>query len=121
MRNRIKNVFNSAVSEFSMLAIVCCMVMIAVTMQSNGAWTYVAGSASLIGGIVLFGWLIWLIYVFVKNKTVKEMAMKPRFVVESCSRLLLLYWIYIVTSPILALIWLVLIVWDARRELTMGN
>lgn len=113
MRNRLKNIFNSSVSEISMLVIVCCMITTNVSIKANGAWTDIAVGSSIVGGVVLFGLLIWATYKLIARKEVNEMPAKPRIVVETCSRILFGYWLYITAGLLFAMIWVAIMVWDS--------
>lgn len=117
MRNQIKNVFNSYISELSMLVIVCCMVAINLSFSINGSWTSVGVAASIVSGIVLLFLLIWATYMIVKRRDVKEMPVKPRLIVENCSRILLIYWLYLTGGVVIALIWAAFIIWDGIKSI----
>ena len=75
-------------------------------------WTDVAVIASLFGGITLVFLLIWATVKLINHKEVKEMPRKNRLVIESLSRLLFLYWIYITVGLIPAIVWAAFILWD---------
>ncbi len=83
----------------------------------NGDWTKVAVIASIVGGIVLVYLLVWATIKIVNRKEVSEMSERPRFIIETTSRLLFLYWIYITAGPIPTIIWTVFILWDGFRSL----
>lgn len=117
MKNQLKNIFNSPVCEISFFIIVCSMVVTNTSIKANEVWTDIAVASVLGGGIVLFGLLIWATYKLIARKEVKEMSPKPRLILESCSRLLLVYWIYITIGQLFALIWAVLIIWDGVRSI----
>lgn len=117
MRDQIKSIFNSKASELSILLIVCCMIVITLTKQQHGEWTGVAAAASLIGGIVLISLLAWATIMIITKKKVIEMPIKSRLIIESISRLLLLYWIYITMGLIAAAVWSVFILWDGVRSI----
>lgn len=112
MINQVKNVFNSKVCEISILVIVCCMILTNLTIQHYGNWTDIAVIASLIGGITLLFLLIWAIIKLITRKEVKEMQPKPRFIIESISRLLSLVWIYITLGLIPAVVLTTFFLWD---------
>lgn len=116
MKNQLKNIFNSYASEISMLVIVCCMIATNVSLKESGVWTDVAVVSSLVGGIVLSGLLIWATYQLIARKEVMEMPVKPRIIIESCSRILFVCWLYITVSPLFALIWVPFIIWDSVRS-----
>lgn len=115
MRNRIKNVFNSTVSEVAMLVIVCCLVVTTLPDGFGGAWNNMAVIAGIVGAAVFVGLLIWATVKLAAQKEVREMPVKARVIIESVSRLLLLYWFYIVGGPIIAAVWAVFILWDGSR------
>lgn len=81
MRNRLKNIFNSSVSEISMLVIVCCMITTNVSIKANGAWTDIAVGSSIVGGVVLFGLLIWATYKLIARKEVLALHYR-RFIIR---------------------------------------
>ena len=112
MRNQIKNIFNSKESEISILIIVCCMIANILANSYYGNRTHIAVIASLLGGITLVFILIWATVKLIAHKEVKEMPRKSRLIIESISRLLFLYWIYITVGLILAIVWAAFILWD---------
>lgn len=116
MRNRIKNIFNSSVCELSMLVIVCCMIVTNLSLKHYNGWTGIAVAATVIGGVVLFSFLVRATLMLITKKKVKEMPIKSRLIFESISRLLFLYWIYIVAGPIFAIIWAAFMLWDGIRS-----
>lgn len=121
MRNQIHNVFNSAYSEISMFLIVCCM--IATTVSNNvagGVWTDLGVASGIVGAVILVALLVWATVMLATKRQVKEMAPRPRVVLESCSRLLLLYWLCIASSPVMALIFLPFILWDGIRSVRLA-
>ena len=77
-----------------------------------GNRTHIAVIASLLGGITLVFILIWATVKLIAHKEVKEMPRKSRLIIESISRLLFLYWIYITVGLILAIVWAAFILWD---------
>lgn len=112
MRNQIKNIFNSKESEISILIIVCCMIANNLANSYYGNRTHVAVIASLLGGITLVFILIWATVKLIANKEVMEMPRKCRLIIESISRLLFLYWIYITVGLIPAIVWAAFILCD---------
>ena len=80
-------------------------------------WTDISVLASIVGGLVLLYLLAWATFKLIAKKEVGEMPIKSRFIVESISRLLFMYWIYTTVGPILAIIWGVFIVWDGIRSI----
>lgn len=88
--------------------------MIATNLTNSyyGNWTDVAVIASLLGGITLVSLLIWATVKLITHKEVKEMPPKSRLIIESISRLLFLYWIYITVGLIPAIVWAAFILWD---------
>lgn len=111
MINQIRNIFNSKESEISILVIVCCMIATNLSIQRSGNWTDVAVIASIISGLILFFLLVWATIKLITRKQVKEMPRKPRLIVESLSRLLFLYWIYITMGLIPAIVWAAFVLW----------
>lgn len=116
MRNRIRNIFNSTECELSMLVIVCCMIMTNLSLKHYSEWTNIAVLATVIGGVALLGLLIWAALMLITKREVREMPIKSRLIIESICRLLFLYWIYIVSGPILAIVWATFILWDGIRS-----
>lgn len=107
--------FNSTVSEVAMLVIVCCLVVTTLPDGFGGAWNNMAVIAGIVGAAVFVGLLIWATVKLAAQKEVREMPVKARVIIESVSRLLLLYWFYIVGGPIIAAVWAVFILWDGSR------
>lgn len=116
MKELIRNIFNSLQCEIAILVIVCCMIVTNLTFKSYGEWNDIAVVSSILGGFVLFSLLIWATVKLITQKEVRAMSDKPRLVIESISRLLFLYWIYIVSGPIFAIIWAVFVLWDGIRS-----
>jgi len=77
-----------------------------------GNRTHVAVIASLLGGITLVFILIWVTVKLIANKEVMEMPRKCRLIIESISRLLFIYWIYITVGLIPAIVWAAFILCD---------
>lgn len=117
MVNRLKNIFNSYVAEISILVIICCMIATSIPMKYEGGWTGMAVAAALTGGAVTLALLIWATYMLISNKEAREMPAKSRLIVEACSSLLMMYWIYLVYSLTIALIWLPLFLWVLWTDL----
>ena len=116
MTNQLKNLFNSYVSEFAMLIIVCCMIGSTLPLRLYAEWTAIAVASALIGGIVLFAWLIWATYILISKKRVKGMSMKSMLIVETCSRILMLYWAYLVSESFLVVLpFALLFAWEEYR------
>ncbi len=112
MINRIKNIFNSAVCEFSMLIIACSLIIHAMSFRVNNLWTDIATISILIGGAALFSILIWATYMLISQKTAREMNPKPRFIIESCNTLLFICWLFIIEAPVFALIMSSFFIWN---------
>lgn len=116
MINQLKNLFNSYVSEFAMFIIVCCMIGNALPLRLYAEWTDIAVASALIGGIVLFAWLIWGTYILISKKRVKSMSMKSMLIVETCSRILMLYWVYLINESFIIVIpFALLFAWQEYR------
>ncbi len=116
MVKRINNILNSLVSEIAMLIVVCCMVVISVSFKTHGLWTDTAVVSTVIGGIVLLAWMVWAAVVVAFRKNVRKMPLRSHIVLESASRILFLYWLYITGAPVIALILVPFIVWDGVRS-----
>lgn len=116
MIHRIKNIFNSAVCEVSILLIVCCLIVLTLSIRHSGAWTNIAIVSCILGGIILVSLLAWATFSFIAKKEIREMPKKSRMIVECISRVAFLFWIYIAMGPLLAMIWAILIVWDGIRS-----
>jgi len=116
MTNRLINISNNVVSETAILLIVFCMFGNAVTLKLYGQWTGVAVTEAIIGGIILIAWLSWTIYVLCRKKIVKEMSPMSMFIIETCSRLLALCWLYVKSSSFVIVIpFAILFAWQEYR------
>ena len=111
MSEKIKNLFNCTVSEFAMLALMCCLVSASVSLQYYGAWTATAFTATVAGSLIFTGWIVWAVYVTVNKKTPALMERKKRLAIDTLNTLLFIYWISVNFSPALAIPWLVYGVW----------
>lgn len=117
MNNQIRNIFNSTASEVSILAIICCLISMSLSIESYGKWNIIAVVSTIIGALVLLWLLVWATIMLFSKKEVIEMPTKPRLIVESISRLLFLYWLYVTVGLLAAIIWWVLILWDGIRSI----
>lgn len=116
MINQLKNLFNSYVSEFAMFIIVCCMIGNALPLRLYAEWTDIAVASALTGGIVLFAWLIWATYILITKKNVKSMPLKYMLYIETCSRILMLYWVYLINESFIIVIpFALLFAWQEYR------
>lgn len=117
MRNQIRNLFNSTPSIVALLIIVCCLLLTALPMKIYGDWTGLSVAGALVGGLVLFVWLVWCTYILCTKKTLSEMPPKPRMGLETVSYALTLWWVYIVTESIMIVIlWACLYGWYLLSE-----
>ena len=112
MNNQIRNILNSTASEVSILAIICCLISMSLSIGPYGKWNIFAVVSTIIGAFILLGLLVWGTIMLFSEKEVREMPTKPRLIVESISRLLFLYWLYVTVGLLVAIIWGVLILWD---------
>ena len=118
MFNQIKNLLNNTVSEYSMMALVCCMLGNAISLAFSKEWTPLAVAFSLAGGIVLVSWLIWGSYVLISKKRLATMTPRKRLITETISYVLLLIWIYVVSESLLIVIpWALLFGWYEYRTI----
>ena len=117
MNSQIRNIFNSTASEVSILAIIGCLISMSLSIESYGNWNIITTVSTIIGFLILLCLLVWATTVLVSKKEVREMPTKPRLIVETISRLLFLYWLYISTGVTVAIIWSVLILWDGIRSI----
>ena len=117
MNNQIRNIFNSIASEVSILAIICCLISMSLSIEFYGKWNTISVVSTIIGALVLLWLLVWATVMLFSKKEVKEMPTKPRLIVETIGRLLFLYWLYITVGLIVAIIWGVLILWDGIRSI----
>lgn len=117
MKVLIRNIFNSSLCEVSILVIVCCMIVTNLSFKSYGGWNDIAVVSSILGGFVLLSLLIWATVKLITKKEVRAMSDKSRIVIESISRLLFLFWIYITTGPIFTIIWAVFVICDGFRSI----
>ncbi len=104
MRNQLKNLFNSKYSELSMLAIIMCLVIIALSKKLGGVMA-IEVAAGLAAGIILVVWLAWSVYVLATRMQVTEMEVRSRLITESCSCFLILCWLALSNTPVIALVW----------------
>lgn len=117
MNNQIRNILNSTASAVSILAIICCLISMSLSIESYGKWNIITMGSTIIGSLILFCLLAWATVMLVSKKEVREMSTKPRLIVETISRLLFLYWLYLTAGLIGAIIWGVLIFWDGIRSI----
>ena len=115
MRNQIKNVFNSTISEISMLMIVLCLVLISLSVKMGGVPVVEVG-AGLAAGVILVGWLSWATYKLATRKPVAEMDVKSRLIAESCSCFLIFCWLLLGSFPLAAVIWAPLFTYTLYRS-----
>lgn len=80
-------------------------------------WNIIAMGSTIIGTLILFCLLAWATIMLVSKKEVREMPTKHRLIVETISRLLFLYWLFITVGLIAAIIWGVVILWDGIRSI----
>lgn len=116
MKELIRNIFNSLQCEIAILVIVCCMIVTNLSYKYNGEWNDIAVVSSILGGLILFSLIIWITVRLINKKEIRAMSDKPRLVIETISRLLFLYWIYITAGPVFAMIWAVFVLWDGIRS-----
>ena len=121
MINQTRNIFNSSQCEISILVIICCMIITNLSLKYRGEWNVIGVVATILGGVVLLGLIVWTALKLVGQKAVKEMSAKSRLTIEMISRLLFLFWIYITGGVIFAIIWAVFIIWDGIRSLSKLN
>lgn len=118
MFNRLKDLLNNSVSEYSMMIIVCCMLGNAISFALAKEWTSFAVFFSAAGGIVLVSWLIWSGYILISKKELAVMAPRKRLIPETVSLLLLLIWVYVVKDSVLFVIpWALLFGWYEYRSI----
>ncbi len=117
MNNQIRNIFNSLVCEVSIAIIIGCMIITSLSIEPNGELNGVALLSSIFGALVLLGLLTWAIIKLTSKREVKEMPIKSRIVIESISRLLFMYWLYITVGALPAIIWAVFILWDGIKSI----
>ena len=113
MYDRIKHLFNSAISETAMLLLVCCLLTWTVSLRHYGQWNFVAICAAVAGFVILVSWIGWCIYVFAAKKDVREMPVAPRRIMEGCSGLLMICWILACGNAAFAWPWLIWFGWIA--------
>ncbi|MCM1076037.1 MAG: hypothetical protein NC411_01595 [Bacteroides sp.] len=122
MYNQLKNVFNSRVSEYSMMLIVCCLLGNALSLSYSNEWTAIAVAFSLLGGVVLASWLIWGSYVLILKKKLKALTNQQRVWVETFSLVLMLIWVYIVSESLTFVIpWALLFGWYVYRLIKVSK
>ncbi len=116
MRNQIRNIFNNATCEMSVLLIICSMVVTKLSMEHHNGWNDLAVISSCVGGVALLFLLIWITVKLITKTEVHELPGKSRFVIESIIRLLFLYWLLITINIFAVIIWGVLILWGGIRS-----
>ncbi len=116
MRNQIRTIFNSATCELSILLIIGSMIVTKLSKDHHNGWNDLAVVASCIGVVVLVFLIVWITVKLITKAEAHEMPIKSRLVIESISRLLFLYWIFITFNLIPAIIWAVIILWDGFRS-----
>ena len=125
MRNRLFAAANTAFSEVLIFFFVCCLATMAAATKIANEFSQLDLGAAIVGGTILFCWLVWMTYVLVSKKEVVEMEPKRRVTLETCSRLLGVVWIFLTFSPVwCALPFALLIIWDGYRsirQLAMSN
>lgn len=113
MRNKLKILFNSVASMVAMLIIVCCMNIVAMPETHPDMEVVMA----LAAGASFITWMLWATYVLLRNKEVKEMPPKSRFVMEVAICLLFGFWIYMKASLLVfSIVWIPLMMWILSRS-----
>lgn len=107
MTNRIKLLFDSVVSELTMLALACCLVLIAIFGHLDDASkTDIATAAGIAAAVIFVGWLIWATTILAGNKTPRQMSPTRRLAVEGGIILLFFVWFIAGGTPVYACPWL---------------
>lgn len=117
IKTQLKHVFNSWISEISILLTICCMISISWQFKIYHCWTEIAVASGIIEGVVLTSWMIWAAYIIFSGKTPGAMPLKSRLIVEAGSGALLLAWLWITNGPLFAMIWLPFMIWLSYRNL----
>ncbi len=117
MRARIKTVFNSTFSEIALLVITCVLVTMGLAKNGMFVSSDMEIGVGIAAGILIFAWLAWCTYMIATGKPLREMPPRPRIVMESCTRLLLIFWVYLIGGAIMAAILAIFILWDGVRSL----
>lgn len=111
IRNLIKNLGNSPVTEFTINILICCWVTVTVSLKLDGKWTVIPIIAGYVSGIVLIFLIIWTIYILTTKKVVNEMPVKSRRAIETCSWVFMIYCLLVNISPSLAWNGMIQIAW----------
>ncbi len=93
----------------------CSLAAIGISTKLGSQALNVETAAAIIGGVALFSLLIWATVTLIRGKYVKEMPAKTRVIVECVSYLMILLWLCMGTSPVVALIWALLFIWNIVR------
>ncbi|MDE5674506.1 MAG: hypothetical protein K2I44_04045, partial [Muribaculaceae bacterium] len=90
IRTQIKSIFNSWISEISILLTICCLISIAWQFKIYHCWTETSVASAIIEGVILTSWMIWAAYMIFSGKTPDAMPLKHRMIVEAGSGAILL-------------------------------
>lgn len=94
----------------AILVISFSMAITALMLRIQETWTTASLTSTFVGAIVALAWVIWIVYILCKKKTLKELPLKPRLFIELLSSLAILFWAYIVSYSTLTTIFFALIV-----------
>lgn len=110
MRDKIKQICNSVVFESTLLLTVCLILATSLSVKYAGGWTPLSWGLAIGASCILFAGLVWGAHVYFTEKTVKQMQPIPMLLIETCSRVLILYWLYVVSTPRAVVIWAILFI-----------
>ncbi len=100
-----------------MLLIMCCLIVTDSALSLAGRWNAIAVGSCVAGGLILLGLVVRIVVALVKDKELKTMSAKPLIIVDTCNSLLFLYWLYSVAGAMVAVVWLILMLWTAIRRI----
>ncbi len=115
MTNQIKSLFDSVVTELVMLALACCIVLIAQPTNSPAADLSIG--AGIAAAAILICWLAWASYILMTRKTPREMPCAWRLAVEGCILILFIVWFITCSAPVFSWPWLIFILWKGPDTL----
>lgn len=102
MISRFKSLVNSPVTEIAVNILICCWVTVSVSLSLHHEWTDIAMAAAVGQGFVLLSLLLWIAYIIAAKKSVREMPLKARRAIETCSWLFMIYCLLVNFFPSLA-------------------
>lgn len=100
-----------------MLLMMCCLIVTDSALSIVGRWNAIAVGSCVAGGLILLGLVVRIMVALIKDKELEKMPAKPLIIVDTCNSLLFLYWLYSVVGAMVAVVWLILILWIAIHRI----